>query len=410
MRIKTFGVSEVNEYIKKLLSVDIILNNLQVEGEISNFKYHSSGHMYFSLKDDKSRLRCVMFKGQAKLLKFIPEDGMKVIIKGYISLYERDGQYQLYVQQMQPAGIGALYIAYEQLKKKLEQEGLFNEATKKPLPFLPQRIGVVTSPTGAALRDIISVINRRNSNVEIIIFPVLVQGIESKDQIAKAINYLNSNNYVDVIITGRGGGSIEELWAFNEEVVARSIYSSNIPIISAVGHETDFTISDFVADVRAATPSAAAELVIPSKKDLEYTIQSIEQRMIKATENTFIQQQNRIERIRKSNVFLKPYDQINQYKQQLDWLNSNLKREMEQSFNIKKEKYQGILKNLFGLSPKAVLNRGFNILKDEKDNFIVSVKGLSKGEHVNVILKDGVIKCLIEDVKKGGLKNDNKKE
>lgn len=407
MKIKTFGVSEVNEYINKLLSVDIILNNLQVEGEISNFKYHSSGHMYFSLKDDKSRLRCVMFRGQAKQLKFLPEDGMKVIIKGYISIYERDGQYQLYVQQMQPAGIGALYKAYEQLKSKLEQEGLFREDIKKPLPFLPQRIGVVTSPTGAALKDIISVINRRNPNVEIIIYPVLVQGIESKVQIANAINFFNRNNYADVVIIGRGGGSIEELWSFNEEIVARSIFASNIPVISAVGHETDFTISDFVADVRAATPSAAAELVIPSKHDLEYTLHSLEQRMVKAIENTLIQQQNRINRIKKSHVFLKPYDQINQYKQQLDWINSKLKREIEQGLTIQKEKYQGILKNLFGISPQAVLNRGFNILMDEKDNFIVSVNGLSKGERVQVVLKDGIINCLIQDVKKGGFNNGN---
>ena len=263
MKLKTFTVSEVNEYINKLLRGDIILRNLNVEGEISNFKLHSSGHMYFSIKDDNSRLRCVMFRGQSRLLKFLPEEGMKVIVKGYVALYERDGQYQLYIQEMQPAGIGALYLAYEQLKEKLEREGLFYESTKKPLPFLPERIGVVTSPTGAAIRDIISVINRRNPNVEIIIYPVLVQGTESKEQIVEAIDYFNKNNYVDVIIVGRGGGSIEELWSFNEEVVARSIFSSKIPIVSAVGHETDFTIADFVADMRAATPSAAAELVIP---------------------------------------------------------------------------------------------------------------------------------------------------
>ena len=408
MKMKTFGVSEVNEYIKKLLNIDIILNNLQIEGEISNFKHHSSGHMYFSLKDSKSRLRCVMFKGQANLLKFLPEEGMKVIINGYISIYERDGQYQLYVQQMQPVGIGALYKAYEQLKKKLELEGLFDERLKKPLPFLPRRIGIITSSTGAALRDIISVINRRNPNVEIIIFPVLVQGIESKDQIVNAIDYFNSKeNFVDVLIIGRGGGSIEELWAFNEEVVARSIFSSYIPIISAVGHETDFTISDFVSDVRAATPSAAAELVIPSKRDLEYTLYSLEKRIIKAIENTLTQEQNRISAIMSHHVFLKPYDQVNQYKQQLDWLYNSLIREMEQGLTIKKEKYQGILKNLFGISPQAVLDRGFNILKDEKEHCIISVKKLTKGDHVQVVLKDGIIHCIIEDIVEGGLNIGN---
>lgn len=403
MKMKTFGVSEVNQYIKKLLNIDIILNNLQVEGEISNFKHHSSGHMYFSIKDAKSRLRCVMFKGQADILKFLPEEGMKVIIKGYISVYERDGQYQLYVQEMQPAGIGALYKAYEQLKEKLELEGLFDSNLKKVLPFLPKKIGVVTSATGAALRDIISVINRRNPNVEIIIFPVLVQGLEAKDQISNAINYFNSQeNLVDVMIVGRGGGSIEELWAFNEEVVARSIFRSKIPVISAVGHETDFTIADFVSDVRAATPSAAAELVIPSKKDLEYTIYSLEKRMTKAIESTLSQRKNMISNIKNHPVFSKPYDQMNQYKQQLDWLYNSLTREMQQGLAIKKGEYQGVVKNLTGLSPQAVLDRGFNILKDENHHFIMGVEGLNKGDAIQVVLKDGVIHCRIEDIIKGG--------
>src|SRR5690554_3625838 len=236
MRLKTFGVSEINEYINKLFKVDIILNNLQVEGEIFNFKAHSSGHLYFSIKDEGSRLRCIMFRNQAKMLKFLPEDGMKVMIRGYISIYERDGQYQLYVQNMQPSGIGALYKAYEQLKAKLDAEGLFKEERKKTIPFLPQRIGVITSPSGAAIRDILSVVCRRNPNVEILIYPVLVQGLEAGKQISEAIQYVNSKNLVDVIITGRGGGSMEELWAFNEELVARSIANSKNPIISAVGH------------------------------------------------------------------------------------------------------------------------------------------------------------------------------
>lgn len=406
MKIKTFSVSQVNEYINKLLKGDIILANLQVEGEISNFNHHSSGHMYFSIKDESSRIRCVMFRGQARLLKFLPEEGMKVLVKGYVSLYERDGQYQLYIQNMEPAGIGALYFAYEQLKERLEKEGLFHQSSKKPLPFLPEKIGVITSPTGAAIRDIISVINRRNPNVEIIIYPVLVQGLESKEQISGAIEYLNKSKAVDVIIVGRGGGSIEELWSFNEEVVARSIFSSKIPIISAVGHETDFTISDFVADMRAATPSAAAELVIPSLRDLEYTLLSLEKRGVQAMANILGQKENKLKQLSTSHVFTKPYDSINQYKQEIDWLRERMTKEIEKVLMVQREKYQGLTNNLLGVSPNSVLNRGYSIVKDKKDNFISSIAKLSKGDQVQIILKDGLIKCIIEDIKEGGRADD----
>lgn len=410
MRIKTFRVSEVNDYINKLLSMDIILSNLQVEGEISNFKLHSSGHMYFSLKDQKSRIRCVMFRSNGQLLKFFPEDGMKVIIKGYISVYERDGQYQLYVQEMEPSGIGALYKAYEQLKEKLEKEGLFKKENKKSLPFLPKSIGIVTSPTGAAIRDIISVICRRNSNVEMVIYPVLVQGVDAGKQIVRGIQYFNEQNRVDVIITGRGGGSIEELWAFNEERVARAIANSHIPIISAVGHETDFTIVDFVADVRAATPSAAGELVIPSKIDLKYTLNSLQLRLVKAINNELRLNRQRIDGLKNNYVVLiQPYDQLNQYKQQLDWFNSHLIKGIKQSFYMKSEKFQAIQKQFYGASPFSILNRGFSFIKDQEGKFIVGIDELAEGENIQVILKDGILECMIDDIKKGGLNIDHKK-
>lgn len=400
MKLKTFKVGEINEYINKLLSLDIILSNLQVEGEISNFKLHSSGHMYFSLKDQKSRIRCVMFRSNGQRLKFLPEEGMKVIVKGYISVYERDGQYQLYVQEMQPSGIGALYKAYEQLKEKLDHEGLFREENKREIPFLPEKIGVVTSPTGAAIRDIVSIITRRNPNVKVMIYPALVQGIDAGRQISKGIEYFNEDNTVDVIIMGRGGGSIEELWAFNEEIVARGIAYSHIPIISAVGHETDFTIADFVADVRAATPSAAAELVIPPKQDLQYTLRSLKLRLIQTMENNLVQNRQKIEKIKSSHVFARPYDQLNQYKQQVDWLNGNLIKAMKGKFNIKKEKFQSIEKQLYGISPFSILNRGYSILKNEEDHYVVTIEEVKKGEHLQVILNDGILDCTINDLKK----------
>ncbi len=247
---RIYSVSDINNYIKQLISRDLILSDVSIRGEISNFKHHYTGHMYFTIKDENSLLKCVMFKSQAITLKFAPENGMKVIVSGYISVFERDGQYQLYASNMQPDGVGALHIAFEQLKEKLQLEGLFDPEKKKSIPMLPGSIGIVTSSTGAVIRDIINVTYRRNSKMKLVLYPVAVQGPQAAGQIAEAIKRLNEYNKVDVIIVARGGGSLEELWAFNEEIVARSIYASNIPVISAVGHETDFTICDFVADMR----------------------------------------------------------------------------------------------------------------------------------------------------------------
>jgi exodeoxyribonuclease VII large subunit len=300
---RVFTVTEINNYIKYLMQNDMLLSHLYVKGEISNFKHHTSGHAYFTLKDADSRIKCVMFKGSASKLKFVPEDGCAVILRGYFSIYERDGQYQLYVEDMIPEGTGSLYKAYEQLKKKLSELGYFDEAKKKKLPFMPQTVGIVTSPTGAAVRDIISIIKRRCPCINIYLYPVQVQGAGAEKEIAEGIRYFNTKGNVDVMIIGRGGGSIEELWAFNEEIVAKAIYESSIPVISAVGHETDFTIADFTADLRAATPSAAAELAVPDKQSLMSKVSQYQYALNSSMTNYINSKRVRVERISKDNVF-----------------------------------------------------------------------------------------------------------
>ena len=278
MKTNTLTVSQVNTYLKGLIEDDVLMSSVWVKGEISNFKHHSSGHMYMTLKDSGGTLKAVMFKGNTFRLKFMPEDGMMVLAHGRISVYEQGGQYQLYIDALEPDGVGALYIAYEQLKKRLETEGYFDESHKKEIPLLPKKVAVITSPTGAAVRDIINVMSRRCPICDICVYPVLVQGEGAAEDIAKAIEMVNANGDCDTIIAGRGGGSIEDLWAFNEEVVARAIYNSSVPVISAVGHETDFTIADFVSDLRAPTPSAAAELATPSVVDIKGYIAGAQRR------------------------------------------------------------------------------------------------------------------------------------
>ena len=335
---KIFTVKEINHYIKNILDNDVILSNLYIKGEISNYKLHSSGHAYFTLKDHDSKMKCVMFKGSAGKLKFMPEDGMAVVIQGYLSVYERDGNYQLYATDMIPEGIGALYKAYEQLKVKLAALGYFEEATKKPLPFLPKTVGIVTSGTGAAVRDIISIIRRRNTMVNIILYPVQVQGEGAAKEIAQGIEYFNIHNNADVIIIGRGGGSIEELWAFNEEVTANAIVHSKIPIVSAVGHETDFTIADFVADLRAATPSAAAELVVLDKQALAARLNQ-SQYMLNNSMNRFLQEKRtKIEYISKGNAFRQIEQRIHNLMQTVDMCNKSMNYSMMQIINSNKNK------------------------------------------------------------------------
>lgn len=390
------SVSDINRYIKEIISRDFLLSSIWVRGEISNYKNHYSGHMYFTLKDDKSLIKCVMFKTNASKLKFLPDNGMKVIIRGYISVFERDGQYQLYVEEMQPDGMGSLHIAFEQLKKKLEAEGLFDNARKKKLPFLPTSIGVVTSKTGAVIRDIINVLSRRFYNINIKLYPVAVQGEQAAEQIAKAIRWFNKSGSVDVIIVGRGGGSLEDLWAFNEEVVARSIFDSEIPVISAVGHETDFTIADFVADVRAPTPSAAAEIVAPERNALTDAIIKLNLRLRNSLNANLGLYRERLQRLNDSVAFRQPFNRIYQERMRLDLINKYLLRDLKANLESKKNSFSVSMAKLNALSPLNILSRGYSIARQEKTGIIIkSVNDVRSGDQVDINVADGKIRCSV---------------
>lgn len=395
---RVFSVSDINNYIKQLVSSDRILSGLSIRGEISNFKHHYTGHMYFTIKDENSVLKCVMFKSQAGLLKFVPQNGNKVIVSGYISVYERDGQYQLYASDMQPDGLGALHLAFEQLKNKLQEEGLFDAAVKKSLPLLPKSIGVVTSSTGAVIRDIINVTFRRHSKMKLVLFPVAVQGVQAAGQIAAAIRKLNEIGQVDVIIVARGGGSLEELWAFNEEVVARSVYASKIPIISAVGHETDFTICDFVADMRAPTPSAAAELAVPEVEMLKYKLDSYNSRMKSALVKKLSNCSNQLLKINSRPVFRQPYDRINQYRLKLDNEVKNLVRNNKMLLKDKKAQFALLAGKLDALSPLKILERGYSVVKDVDGGIVNRIGQLKTGDNLEISFKDGNASCNVVSV------------
>lgn len=401
MSIKNvLSVTELNKYMKDMVSRDIILSGLWVKGEVSNFKSHHSGHFYFTLKDEKAVLKCVMFRSHASSLQFIPEDGMKMIIRGYISVFERDGQYQLYAEEMQPDGVGALYVAFEKLKKKLQGQGLFDEVRKRKLPYMPRSIGVITSSTGSVVRDIINILSRRFYNVNIKVYPVQVQGEHAAGQIAAAVRRLNELNNVEVIIVARGGGSLEELWAFNEEIVARSIYESEIPVISAVGHETDFTIADFVADVRASTPSAAAELVMPERTIVENMLDSLKMRLRNAVVKKTAMDRLVLKRLCESVAFKQPYNKVYQERMLLDVQ----KRYMQKALMALNGEYRNrlmlLVARLDTLSPLNSLARGYSIVKSEKDDTLVkSIKSVEIGDRLEVHLTDGRLKCMIEDIK-----------
>ncbi len=390
------SVSEINGYIKQLIDNDLILCEILVKGEISNFKLHYSGHMYFTLKDEKSVIKAVMFKGASRSLKFSPEDGMKVIVSGRISVYEQGGQYQMYVEDMQPDGVGSLHIAFEQLKTKLLNEGLFDKEKKKPLPQYPEKIGVVTSATGAAVRDILNVLNRRFRYSKVYIYPVLVQGDQACYQIVEGINYFNKNKRVDVIIAGRGGGSIEELWAFNEEIVARCIAASVIPIISAVGHETDFTIADFVSDLRAPTPSAAAEIAVPSEYELKQKINHLNTRLVHLLTKDAESKRVRLKHLMEARVFKVPGDKINQNRLLLDLLNKDIINLITSQNRVCKDTLGSLCGKLNTLSPLAVLSRGYAIVKNKEGKLIKSVKQIVRGELIGVKVFDGDIICKVE--------------
>lgn len=401
-----FSVSEVTQIIKNLLEGSDLLQQVYIKGEISNFKHHISGHMYFTLKDEKSQIRCIMFRSSNILLHFNPENGMKVTAFGRISVFDKTGEYQLYIEDMEPDGIGALHIAFEKLKAKLEKEGLFDTARKRQIPFLPRKIGLVTSLTGAAVRDLLTVIKRRYPNVNIVIAPVLVQGKEAAGQICSALYDLNNLGGIEVIIVGRGGGSIEELWAFNEEIVARAIYSSKIPVISAVGHETDVTMADLVADKRAPTPSAAGEMVVPEKTILKNEIRQLKNRLITASVGNINLKRQRLEYIRRSATFTKARNMVSFYRLELDQQLRSLFKNINIQLDGKKLIFKSQISKLQALSPLSVLQRGYSICQSSKDQKIIrKVEDVSIGDMVFVVLSDGKLLCMVKDARKKVMEN-----
>jgi len=396
---KILSVGELSRYIKSLLERDE-LSNLWVQGEISNFKLHSSGHIYFSMKDGDAILRCVMFKENVRNLKFTPSDGMKVVVKGDIRVYEKKGYYQLYAYEMRAGGVGELYIAFLKLKEKLKKEGLFDEKYKKELPKIPEKIGLITSPTGAVIHDVIKVIKRRYP-VKIILAPVHVQGLYAAEEIKNAIEVLNEQD-VDLIILARGGGSLEDLWAFNEEKVARAIFSSNIPIISAIGHESDYTIADFVADKRAPTPSAAAEIAVPDRWELMERLEVIRRRMVTAMENKINFYRSIVSALEERRAMTLPLEMVERSYEKLNELEEKLRKGMDNYLKRKKEYMNSIFSILKTLSPASVLQRGYTICMKENDEVITSVDMVDVDETMKVIFKDGEAKADVKERRKNG--------
>jgi exodeoxyribonuclease VII large subunit len=397
---KFFTVSEISRGIKT--SLEHKFSNVGVLGEISNVRKPSSGHVYLTLKDKNSQLQAVVFRNSASRIKFELKDGMEVISFGSITVYEPRGQYQLIINKIEPKGIGALQLAFQQLKEKLEKEGLFDYAHKKQLPFIPQKIGIVTSPTGAAIKDILNIIDRRFANVEILIYPVKVQGEGAAQEIAEAITELNNYSDIDVIIAGRGGGSMEDLWAFNEEVVARSIYNSRIPVISAVGHEIDITIADLVADKRALTPSEAGELVVPRKDLLIEKIEKFKARLLQSLTGKLRLSKEKLVRIANSYAMKQPFDRLNRWQQRLDEFAQRLNLNITHALNTEREKLSGIAGKLESLSPLNVLKRGYAITtRLENNKPLRDIIDLSKGDKIKTNLSKGSIISEILSVEKG---------
>lgn len=384
-------VSQLNGFIKKTFEANPVFSDIWIKGEISNFKKHYSGHLYLTLKDDGGVLKSVMFKSNAYSLNFTPSDGMKVMARGRVSVYEASGSYQLYISEMIPDGVGELYIAYEKLKKKLAEEGLFDEEHKKPIPQYPSAIGVVTASTGAAVRDIINVITRRYPYAEIILYPAQVQGAGAAESICRGIRYFNENKLCDTMIVGRGGGSIEDLWAFNEEEVAYEIYKSEIPIISAVGHEVDFTIADFVADLRAPTPSAAAEIAVPSQTELINRILGYKNTLKTLLASDIKNKKLKLEAIK----LLSPQEIIENYFLRVDTASKNIITGTKQCILNSREKFSGLVGRLDALSPLKVMQRGYSIASDDDGNIIKSVRELDEKEDFVLRLADGERNCRV---------------
>ena len=388
MKIEPITVTELNSYVKQKIGEDEYLNNVLVRGEISNFKNHYTGHLYFTLKDENSLIKCIMFKSYTQNLNFVPKDGMKVIVFGTVSVFERDGIYQIYCKAMQNDGIGDLYTKYEELKNKLQIEGLFDEKYKKTIPYMPKVIGVLTSQTGAVIRDIINVSTRRNPNVYIRLLPVPVQGEGAAEKIADAIQLMNEKCLADVIILARGGGSLEDLWPFNEEIVARAIFNSKLPVISAVGHETDFTIADFVADLRAPTPSAAAELAVKDVNMVRDTLENYNKRYRLALKKKVELMKLRYEKCMQNRAFKEPLQKINEKYIQIDMIVKRMELKVTDKLNKSKNQAVTVISKLDALSPLKTLTRGYSITQFN-GKIVKRAKELNKDDEVSIRFTDG---------------------
>lgn len=398
------SVTDLNEYIRVKLDGDALLADLCVRGELSNYKVYPSGHHYFTLKDDKCAIRCVMFRSSADKLRFRPESGMRVLAAGRVSVYPRDGAYQLYCTSLTPDGVGDLHVAFEQLKALLAEEGLFDPARKKPLPRCPKRIAVITSGAGAAVRDIIRVLRARWPMSKVIILPVRVQGAEAPPEIVGAIRYANKWQVADLIITGRGGGSIEDLWAFNDERVARAIAQSEIPVISAVGHEPDVTIADFVADLRAATPSNGAELAVPDQAEVRQQLMQLQQRCLRAMQKRIRAQREKLDLLASRRVLRDPMSYVEDKRLELDGVTARLAAAQSQCLALLRRKHVLFAAKLDTLSPLKTLARGYSIALDAEGNPLRSTAQARKGDKLKLNLTDGALDCVVEEVRHGSEK------
>ena len=398
MELKPLKVSELNQYIKRLIISDPILYNISVEGEISNFTHHHNGHMYFTIKDEKSKLKCIMFSEDCDRLDWTPDNGVNVFVNGYVSIYDKEGSYQLYAKKIRKKGVGELHEALQELKTKLEKKGLFKQEAKKELPFMPKRIGVITSSTGAAVRDIVTTVKRRMRSTDIFIYQVTVQGENSHLEICNGIKYFNRNNNVEVIIVARGGGSIEELWSFNKEELAKEIYNSKIPVISAVGHETDFTIADFVSDKRASTPSVAGEIVVPLKDDMEFKINHLLNKLIKNYQDYLDEKITRNEILKGIIDLNNPSYLMDKHKKRLDLLWDKLKLNTLDKINDSKNNMDKLSYELNALNPLSTLSRGFAIPVNKNGKIINSTKVVVLGEKINIMLRDGSLEVKVVDI------------
>ena len=402
MQQQVMTITALNEYIRGKMDSDALLNAVAVKGEISNYKLYPTGHHYFTLKDENSALKCVMFKGNALRLRFRPENGMKIIAMGKVSVFPRDGAYQLYCTAMAMDGVGDLYAAFEQLKKKLQAQGLFDPAHKKPIPQFPGTIGIVTSSAGAAVHDMLRILNKRYPLAKVRLLPVRVQGVEAPGEIAAAIRYANHHRLADLLIVGRGGGSIEDLWAFNEEVVAHAIYESRIPVISAVGHEPDVTISDYVADLRAATPSNAAELAVPDRDALTQTLDSMANAMANSLNRQIKAYKQHLDVLSQSTALRSPTGYLEQKQRQLELLKNRLVAAENQNIARNTQRYVALTAKLDAMSPLKVLTRGYSMAQNDRGEVIRSVSQVEPGERIGISFSDGKVYATVMDKKENG--------